>query len=346
MNHSNKIEQSMAESEEGRPLIKENTHQASTRRKHDWQQSLSSRCCSGSILSISFRPAAVGTLSGSLVLTDNNRNAAAPGYTTQSISLSGTGVQATPVLAFAPIARQTYGSAPFAVSANSASSGAVTYTVLSGPATIAGNIVTLTGAGTVVLSANQAASGNYTSATATTSLTVGLPFSLVAGTSATSTTVVPGAIANFSFMLTPAGTTLPNGVTFTAAGLPTGAIANFSPATIAAASAATSVTLSIQTANTQRAQNQQLFPPGLASLGFLLLPLFGMKAVRRRLRCLPSLPVVLFTVVLCAILGISGCSGGSSPQPTTTAQNYTVTVTAKDVTNGAQNSMNFILTVQ
>ena len=30
MNHSNKIEQSMAESEEGRPLIKENTHQAST----------------------------------------------------------------------------------------------------------------------------------------------------------------------------------------------------------------------------------------------------------------------------------------------------------------------------
>jgi hypothetical protein len=31
MNHSNKIEQSMAESEEGRPLIKENTHQISTR---------------------------------------------------------------------------------------------------------------------------------------------------------------------------------------------------------------------------------------------------------------------------------------------------------------------------
>jgi RNA-directed DNA polymerase len=30
MNHSNKVEQSMAESEEGRPLIKENTHQAST----------------------------------------------------------------------------------------------------------------------------------------------------------------------------------------------------------------------------------------------------------------------------------------------------------------------------
>jgi hypothetical protein len=34
MNHSNKIEQSMAESEEGRPLIEENTHQASTRPTH------------------------------------------------------------------------------------------------------------------------------------------------------------------------------------------------------------------------------------------------------------------------------------------------------------------------
>jgi hypothetical protein len=31
MNHSNKIGQSMAESEEGRPLIKENIHQSNTR---------------------------------------------------------------------------------------------------------------------------------------------------------------------------------------------------------------------------------------------------------------------------------------------------------------------------
>src|SRR3981189_1378544 len=31
MNYSNKIDQSMAESEEGRPLIKENIHQPSTR---------------------------------------------------------------------------------------------------------------------------------------------------------------------------------------------------------------------------------------------------------------------------------------------------------------------------
>jgi predicted component of type VI protein secretion system len=59
--------------------------------------------------------------------------------------------------------------------------------------------------------------------------------------------------------------------------------------------------------------------------------------------------MALLTVMLSlgAVLGISGCSGGSSSQPMTpTAQNYTVTVTAKDITTGVQNSTNFTLTVQ
>jgi hypothetical protein len=51
---------------------------------------------------------------------------------------------------------------PFTVTATSNSSGAFTYTVVSGPATIVGNTVTLTGAaGTVTLQASQAASGSY-----------------------------------------------------------------------------------------------------------------------------------------------------------------------------------------
>ena len=77
-----------------------------------------------------------------------------------------------PTLSFTTIAGQTYGAVPFAVSATSASSGAVTYSVTSGPATISGSTVTLTGVGTVVLGASQAANGNYTAATATTSFTV------------------------------------------------------------------------------------------------------------------------------------------------------------------------------
>lgn len=78
----------------------------------------------------------------------------------------------TPALVFAPVATHTYGDAPFAVSAASASSGAVTYSVVSGPATIAGNSVSINGTGTVTLKAQQAASGNYAAATATTSFTV------------------------------------------------------------------------------------------------------------------------------------------------------------------------------
>ena len=77
-----------------------------------------------------------------------------------------------PTLSFGAITPQTYGGAAFAVNAASASSGAVTYSVVSGPASIAGNIVTATGAGTIVLSANQVANGNYAAATTTTSIPI------------------------------------------------------------------------------------------------------------------------------------------------------------------------------
>jgi len=39
---------------------------------------------------ISFTPTTIGSISGSLVTTDDNLNATAPGYVTQSIALSGT----------------------------------------------------------------------------------------------------------------------------------------------------------------------------------------------------------------------------------------------------------------
>lgn len=52
-------------------------------------------------LPISFAPETAGTFSGSLVLTDNNLDAAAPGYTSQSIALNGTESQATPTITWA-----------------------------------------------------------------------------------------------------------------------------------------------------------------------------------------------------------------------------------------------------
>ena len=79
---------------------------------------------------------------------------------------------AAPTITFT-VANQTYGAAPFAVSATSNSTGAFTYTVVSGPATISGSTVTLTGAGTVVLQASEAADSNYAAATKNATFTVG-----------------------------------------------------------------------------------------------------------------------------------------------------------------------------
>jgi hypothetical protein len=78
----------------------------------------------------------------------------------------------TPILTFAPIPAKTYGSASFMVSATSTSNGTITYTVVSGPATIIGDVVTITGVGIVTLQVSQAAEGGFSTTTVMTSFTV------------------------------------------------------------------------------------------------------------------------------------------------------------------------------
>jgi sugar lactone lactonase YvrE len=258
-----------------------------------------------------------------------------------------------PTLTFAPIPAQTFGNPPLAVSATSASSGAVTYTVVSGPATIAGNMVTLTGAGTVVLLASQAASGNYAAATATTSFTVAaapVGFTLTTSSAGSEVeTVLPGGAAAFNLTLAPgSGSTYPDAVRFSATGLPAGATVAFSPATIAAGSGATPVTMTIQTINPQTARDAKPGGSlGTMALALLLLPMAGVKPVRRRLRKMPGLPVVLAAVALSlgAMACLSGCgsSGGFFNQAAT---HYTVVVTATDTVTGAHSSTNVTLNVQ
>jgi Immunoglobulin domain len=115
------------------------------------------------------------TLTGTGTVVLSATQAASGNYTEATASTSFTVAPEVPTLSFTPVAPKSYGNAPFAVNATSASSGGVTYSVVSGPATVSGNMVTLTGTGTVELSATQAASGNYTATTtpATTSFTVG-----------------------------------------------------------------------------------------------------------------------------------------------------------------------------
>jgi hypothetical protein len=118
-------------------------------------------------LPISFTPTAMGALSGSLVLTDNNLNFAAPGYASQSITLSGTGTQITPTITWATPAAITYGT-PLSrrqLNARSTVAGTFAYSPAAG---------TVLGAGqqtlTVIFSPTDTT--NYTTATATVTFTV------------------------------------------------------------------------------------------------------------------------------------------------------------------------------
>ena len=120
---------------------------------------------------LSFTPTQVGAISGKLTLVDDSLNAAAPNYANQIILLNGTGSMAAPTISFS-VADQIYGASPFAVTATSNSTGAFTYSVVSGPATISGNTVTLTGTGSVTLKASQAATSQYSAGSATTTFQV------------------------------------------------------------------------------------------------------------------------------------------------------------------------------
>ncbi len=112
------------------------------------------------------------TLTGAGTVVLQASEAADSNYIAATKTATFTVAAATPTIAFT-VSNQTYGAAPFAVAATSNSTGAFTYSVVSGPATISGNTVTLTGAGTVVLKASEAADSNYVAATQTATFTVG-----------------------------------------------------------------------------------------------------------------------------------------------------------------------------
>ncbi len=67
-------------------------------------------------------------------------------------------------ITFGALATKTFGDPPFTVSATASSGLPVSFSILSGPATIAGNTVTITGAGTVTVRASQPGDATYNTA--------------------------------------------------------------------------------------------------------------------------------------------------------------------------------------
>jgi hypothetical protein len=197
-------------------------------------------------LPISFTPTTAGALSGSLVLTDNNLNAAAPGYATQSIALSGTGTQATPTIAWAMPAAITYGTA-------------LSATQLDASSTVAGNFTYSPAAGAVLGAGQQTLTvtftptdtADYTTATASVTLTVNQatpPITWATPAAITYGTALSGAQLNASSTVAGSFTYSPATGAVLASGAQTLTV-NFTPTdTVDYTTATTSVTLTVNRA--------------------------------------------------------------------------------------------------
>jgi len=110
------------------------------------------------------------TSGGTLTATgagDYTATATATGnYTGSNSALNWTIAKAGQTITFAGPANQNFSTTPIALSASASSGLAVTFSVVSGPATINGASLTLTSAGTITVRAAQAGDANFNAATA------------------------------------------------------------------------------------------------------------------------------------------------------------------------------------
>jgi hypothetical protein len=244
-------------------------------------------------------------------------------YTTATQTVSLTVNKATPLITWAMPAAITYGTALSRAQLNATASvpGTFVYNPLAGS-------IPATGTDTLSVTFTPTDTTDNTTTTATVVLTVGDFFGLNS-TGLSSQMVAPGGAAVYTLTVQPKGmATLPGVVTFSATGLPPGATAVFSPTTIPAGSTTTAVTLTIQTSAllTKNARTR-----GLAALGMMLLPLFGMISSRKRARRVRYLLAVVLLGVfsLGTVMGLAGCAGGSGGnQPPLSSTTYTIVVTA------------------
>jgi N-acetylneuraminic acid mutarotase len=141
-------------------------------------------------------------------------------------------------------------------------------------------------------------------------------------------TIQPGGSAQYTITATAQNGTFPSAVSLAASGLPTGAVATFSPASITPGSSTANSTLSIQTGTTTataatRSSTWPFATSALAIIGLCLVP------GRRRRRWITM--ALLLIASLGAFTALTACGGGFafiSP-----AQSYSITVTGTSGTD-------------
>jgi hypothetical protein len=370
------------------------------------------------------------TASGTVVLQASQAASGNYAAATQNAMFTVAG-EAQSITFPAPPSLVNYGVAPIALSATSTSSLPVSYRVVSGPGSVNGSTLTITGGGTVVVGADQAGNSMYAAATevtrsitvskiaptsvgltatpnpvltqnsvtltATVSSAVSTPtgsitfldnttalgtpvtlvngvatlnistlavgthpitaqysgdgafngatssivnqvvedFTVTIGTGGSTQTIKLGSAATYTFPVAPSGgSTFPSAVTFTATGLPPGATATFSPASLAAGSSATTVTLTIQV--TQLTMLEKIERAGhslpIAAFAMLLLPFTFKKGRSGKWPKALAMMLIMLTGLGAAAM-ISGCAGSSTPStPPVQTGTFNVNVVA---TSGA-----------
>ena len=141
-----------------------------------------------------------------------------PGF---SGSASGTLTitQATQTITFGTIPTQTLGVAPLTLGATASSGLPVSYVVTSGPATVSGTTLTITGIGTVVVEAQQVGDANRTAATPVPQSFIVNPATPIISSATTATGTVGTA---FSYAILASSTP----TSYAATGLPAGLLLN------------------------------------------------------------------------------------------------------------------------
>jgi hypothetical protein len=118
---------------------------------------------------VDFTPISTGAQTGTLTTVDNDLSVP---NATQIVQLNGNSLPNIPKIQFA-VPNHFVDDPPFQLTSTSNSPAPISYTVTSGPATIAGSTLTLAGTvGPVVLVASQPATGPYAAGTATASFSV------------------------------------------------------------------------------------------------------------------------------------------------------------------------------
>jgi hypothetical protein len=200
---------------------------------------------------------------------------------------------------------------------------------------------TLAPGATHTLTAAYAGDINFTASTSNTGTVVvaAPPDFTFTGATQAAYTAAPGAVATYSFSLSPLSGGYPGSVGFTVTGLPASATATFTPSSVAANAGPTTVGMTVQTPPAVARNSSSLLGRGIV-LALLLLPFSMSRGIPRKLRSSALLMVLLLVGITATMTGC-GSGNGFLLQKT---QTYTLTVTATSGT--AQHSQTVTLIVQ